>query len=354
MSISNLHDWQTALAMLRDAAMQARGYVAIDDDAGALTYPRTTGADAITIAAVLDPIVRAEPLGAVGATTLDAWLATLDDLVRDALVSPVREYVHNEPYWRALAEVAIELDAWAAPLPTTATWDALIDQLAAPTDYRNVGPKGDGPFQHFDGVRTFEDLYLAQHKYLAELRGSDKLEPPPGLGGGKRIIPRTTNRDVIQLADYWTKQLKQVRRVMGHDAVENRWNNAVAQLNFLARSGNPEAVYPNNNVFWRALQNTAFHISAADELPTDSQMFMEALNESWHSLPDRLKAGAAAVASGAAKGAEAVASEAGKIVNAGAKGLFSGFGLPLLLGGGALVGLVLLTRRGDRGETKEA
>jgi hypothetical protein len=330
------------------------GNVAVDEQDDSLAYPRTTGGDAITIAAVLDPIVRAEPIGRVGATTLDAWLATLDDLARDALVSPVRDYVHNDPYWHALADVCIELDAAGAPLPPRTLWDALIDQLAGPIDLRNVGPKDDGPFQHFDGVRTFEDLYLAQHKYLGELRGSDKLEPPPGGAGGKRIIPRTTNRDVIQLADYWSKQLKQIRRVFGHEAVENRWNNTVAQVNFLARSGNPDAVYPNNNAFWRALQNTAFHISAADELPTDTQLFMDALNESFHSLPQRLKAGAEAVASGAAKGAEVVANEAGKIVHAAGNGLFSGFGLPLLLGGGALVGLVLLSRRGDHGATKEA
>lgn len=354
MSISNSHDWQTAFAILRNAAIQGRGFVAVDDEPEDAVTPRTTGSDAITIAALVDPIVRAEPFGRVGATTLDEWLATLGDLAADALVSPVREYLHNDPYWRALAEVCVELDAAGAPLPPSALWDAMIDQLTRPIDLRNLGPKGDGPFKHFDGVKTFEDLYLAQHKYLAELRGSDKLDPPPGGGGGKRIIPRTTNSDVIQLADYWSKQLKQVRRVFGHDGVQNRWNNAVGHVNFLARSGKPDAVYPNNNVFWRALQSTAFHISAADELPSETQLLLDSLSESIHSLPERLKAGAEAVASGAAKGAEAVASEAGKIVNAAGKGLFSGFGLPLLLGGGALVGLALFARRGDRASGKEA
>jgi hypothetical protein len=350
MSTSTLHDWQTAFAVLRDAAMQGRGYVAFGDTEEAPIYPRSTGQDAINIAALIDPIVREAPLGRVGAMTLEQWLGALDELVHDALMSPLREYVRNESFWRTLADVSTELDAQRAPQPPRALWDSLIDQLAAPIDLRNVGPKGDGPFRHFEGVKTFEDLFNAQHKHLSELRGSDKLEPPPGGGGGKRIIPRTTNSDVIQLADYWSKQLKSVKRVFGHDAVENRWNNAAAQANFLARGGRPDAAYANNNVFWRALQNTAFHISAADELPSDTQLFLQALNDSVHALPDRLKAGAQAIASGAG----AVAEGAGKIANQAAKGLFSGFGLPLLIGGGALVGVVLLTRAGNRASDGKA
>jgi len=347
MSTSIPNDWQTAFAILRDAAMQGRGFVAFGDDETP-AYPRTTGADAVAIASLIDPIVREPPFGHLGATTLDAWLGALDGLVQDALASPVREYVSNESFWRALADVCIELDVERAPFPSGALWSALIDELVAAVDFRNVGPSGDGPFRHFDGVRTFEDLFNAQHKHLSELRGSDKLDPPPGLGGGTRIIPRTTNSDVIQLADYWTKQLKSVKRVFGHKAVEDRWYQAVGHVNFLARAGNPDAAYPNNNVFWRALQNTAFHVSAADELPSDTEMFFQALNESIHSLPDRVKAGAQAIAGGAG----AVAEGAGKIVNQAAKGLFSGFGLPLLIGAGVVVGGVILLARS--GNAKEA
>lgn len=344
MSTSIPNDWQTAFAILRDAAMQGRGFVAFGDDETP-AYPRTTGADAVSIASLIDPIVREAPFGRVGAQTLEAWLDALDGLVHDALMCPVREYVRNESFWRALADVCIELDATCALFPSLTLWSALIDQLVAPIDLRNVGPKGDGPFRRFEGVRTFEDMFNAQHKHLSELRGSDKLDPPPGIGGGKRIIPRTTNSDVIQLADYWTKHLKSVKRVFGHKGVEDRWHQAVGHVNFLARAGNPDAVYPNNNVFWRALQNTAFHISAADELPSDTQLFLQALNESVHALPDRLKAGAQAIAGGAG----AVAEGAGKIVNKAAKGLFSGFGLPLLIGAGVVVGGVILLSRSGSG-----
>lgn len=344
MSISNLHDWSTALAMLREAAMQGRGFVAIDDDGQLVPdHPRTSGNDAISIAAVLDPIVRETLFDDGDPSAFLTWALAVDDLARDALVQPLREYIHNAAYWSALADVAIELDERAAALPPLALWSALVDALAEPTDFRNVDPKGDGPFKHFDGVKTFDDLYNAQAKHLRELRGFDKLDPEPGGSGGVRSIPRSTNADVIQLADYWTKRLGSIKHVMGHDAVVKRWTTALADVNAIARTGNPDAVYSKNNAFWRALQATAIQIAVADEAPSSWDVALAALKDSVKQLPENIATGAKAVASATTDVVGDIAKGAGRVANAAASGLFSGFGTPLLIGAG-LVGLFLITQ----------
>jgi hypothetical protein len=235
--------------------------------------------------------------------------------------------------------MCVYLHSQGAPLPAPDVFAGLIVHLNEPIERRNVGPKGDGPFKHFDGVKTFDDLFNAQFKYMRELRGEDELMPEPGMVGGKRHTPRTTNADVVALADYWTRQLASVKRVFGAAEVEQRWKAARAEVDATARPGDPNAVYPKNNGFWRDLQHTAIHVAVADEAPSKSDMMIDAVKESIVNLPQNIKAGASAIASGAADVAGAV----GKVAGEAGKGLFSGFGAPLLIGAG-LVGLFLLSR----------
>jgi hypothetical protein len=228
-------------------------------------------------------------------------------------------------------------------MPPPEIWNALCAQLADATERRNVGPKGDGPFKRFENVKTFDDLYLEQFKYLRDLRGFDKMKPDPGTTGPEKLIPRSTNGDVVALADYWTHQLGAVRRVMGHEGVASEWQAARADVDHLARTGDPNAVYPKNNAFWRALQKTAIHVAVADEAPTATDLAIEALKHSVTSLPDTLKAGARAIGSGAAQVASDIAQGIGKVANDAGKGLFKGFGTPLLVGAG-VVGAFLIAR----------
>src|SRR5205823_2420868 len=113
-------------------------------------------------------------------------------------------------------------------LPIAEVWNGLFDHLGEFAELRNVGPSGDGPFKHFDNVKTFDDLYNAQFKYLRELRGFDNLNPEPGMGGANDQIPRTTNGDVVLLADYWGRQLADVKEVFGHDGVVKKWKTVLA------------------------------------------------------------------------------------------------------------------------------
>jgi hypothetical protein len=74
---------------------------------------------------------------------------------------------------------------------------------------------------------------------------------------------------------------------------------------------------------------------------------VDAVKESIVNLPQNIKAGAAAIASGAADVAGAV----GKVAGEAGKGLFSGFGAPLLIGAG-LVGLLLISRNQSNAEAR--
>jgi hypothetical protein len=113
----------------------------------------------------------------------------------------------------------------------------------------------------------------------------------------------------------------------------------MADVDAVARKGDPNALYPKNNAFWRALQQTAIHVAVADEAPSKTDMAIEAVKDSIKNLPENIKAGANAVSNAVAD----VAHGAGKIANEAGKGLFAGFGTPLLVGAG-LVGLFLISR----------
>jgi hypothetical protein len=342
--MSPITSWLRAFFALQTRAMEARGYIEINpgtDDAA--RWPRTTGADVIAIAAVIDPYVRSEPLRFGGHGLAARWRVCMDDLERLALSAPHETYAENRSFWRTLPAVCVYLHSVSAPIMEPSRFDALLRQLDAPDSLRNIGPRGDGPFQHFDGVRTFDDLYLAQWKHLLALRGFDVRAPEPGMGGGTTSIPRTTNADVIALADYWSKQLGDVKRVMGHDGVVKRWKTALGDVGELARKGEPTTVYSKNNGFWRDMRATAVHIAAADEAPTTADMVIDSVMDSLKSLPQNIEAGVKAVGKGAVDLAGGIAHGAGQIAHEAGKGLFSGAGVPLLVGAG-LVGLFLLSR----------
>ncbi len=346
-----IDSWRHAYVALQQTAGESRG---VELDGGpdpAARWPRTIGADVVAIAALIHPVLQRVPYGFGGQALARRWLTTTLDMERVALGAPRAIYPENRSFWSTLSAACVYLDAEGAPLPRPPFWSALLGQLGDRLDPRNAGPSGDGPFKHFDAIKTFDDLYTAQLKHLRDLRGSDDVDPDPGMMGGKRPIPRSTNGDVVQLADYWSRQLASVKRVMGANGVEQRWRTALVDVDAIARTGDAHAVYPKNNAFWRALQTTAVHVAVADEAPSKTDLMIDSLKDSIVHLPDNLKAGAKAIASGAANLAGNVAKGVGHVANEAGKGLFSGFGTPLLVGAG-LVGLFLLSRNSR--ETTEA
>ncbi len=339
--------WLRAYFAIQSTATESRGFVEVNSgEEDAARWPRTIGADVISIAAMVDPFVREQPLRFGGHGLARRWRACIDDLERHALVVPHAVYAENRSFWNTLPAICVYLHSQGAALPPPVFRDALIAQLAEPIELRNVGPKGDGPFKHFENVKTYDDLYNKQFKFLRTLRGVDRKDPEPGMGGANKQIPRTTNGDVVLLANYWNKQFGGIKEVFGHEGVATRWKAALVDVDAIARKGDPNALYPKNNGFWRALLSTAIHVAVADEAPSKSDMMLDSIKDSITHLPENIKAGAAAVASGVADIAGGAANAIGKVANEAGKGLFSGFGTPLLIGAG-LVGLFLISRSGN-------
>src|SRR5262249_10254922 len=93
-----------------------------------------------------------------------------------------------------------------------------------------------------------------------------------------RMIPRTTNRDVLQLATFWTLALIKAegkRRALGPDAlgalgldgVRRRWHAVLADIDVHAVGGDPRDVYPKNHEFWSATAAMSVAITLVDTLP---------------------------------------------------------------------------------------
>lgn len=341
-------DWTDAFLELKHRAEEVRGVVVLDfDTANAIRWPRTIGADVIAIAALVDPYVRRIRNEALR----HRWRAALLAVERHAISAPGKVYAENRRFWDTLVRAFVFLSSTDAPLPDAAQWSALLDQLGDVLSLRNAGPKGDGPFKAFD-AKTFSDLFLAQLEFLRTERGFDKVAAIAGETGGTKDIPRTTNADVVQLADYWSKQLTSVKKVMGHEGVVKKWNAALVGVE-AARKAEPNAVYPANNAFWRALQTTAVQISVADEQPSEWDLALESLGDSVKYLPENLREGAKALASGVSDVATGIAKGVGAVAGSAGKGFFAGFGTPLLVGGG-LLGLFLISRARNKGDKKEA
>jgi hypothetical protein len=334
--MSTITTWLDGYLELRHRAFTARGAIELDDGT---RWPRTTGEQVAAIAAAFTPAIRTNAAPRV----VTRWRGVLADIQHDALADLHDTYIGNRTFWATLEAVAVYLDNLALRPPAMRAWSALFAIIDAGDDGpRNAGPSGDGPFKHFDGIQTFDDLYNAEFKYLRELRGDDKMQPDPGMSGVERTIPRTTNADVIALGDYWTRQLSAVKDIMGTDAVTKTWRAAMADVDQLARRAEPTAVYTKNNAFWRALSQTAIHVAVADEAPSKWDLAKDAIKDSIVHLPDT-------ISTVASKGVDVIADTAhaaGKVVNEAGKGLLSGAGTPLLIGAGVLGALLLF--RGTR------
>lgn len=288
-------------------------------------YPRTTNAEVLALAAYWTKQLAVIRRVAGHEDVEERWSEAYAEVLKLAQnAKPTDEYAKNAEFWRALEHLAIQAASVVA---------AFVQANAAP---RNVGPKGAVPFGPFTGVKTFDELWSAQYKLLRERRGVDATTK----------YPLTTNAEVVTLADYWTKQLGAVKRVSGHDGAKAAWDAAIADVNAIAKPGDPNAVYPKNNTFWRALETVAIQVATADEAPTDWDRFVDAVGHSVTHLPENLAAAAQYVAGGAGAAASAVSSAAGKVAGAAAGGFLGALKTPLLVGAG-LVGAYLLLRNRD-------
>jgi hypothetical protein len=129
---------------------------------------------------------------------------------------------------------------------------------------------------------------------------------------------------VLSLAAYWTLQLANTREVMGTDSAKQRWEDALADVDALAKPGKPDDVYAKNNEFWRTLGTLSDQLGAAQEAPTTWDL----IKQTAANLPATV---------------EHAVEDAGHAAKEGALALLK---KPAVLLGGGLVALLLLTRRG--------
>jgi hypothetical protein len=312
----------------------AEGYSTVPE------WPRTNGADVIAIATLVDPILGALPLrpGGYGITRL--WQTAVIELEGNAFAEPSAEYAHNRSLWSTLLAVAAYLDTMDAPLPSEEALETLLDGLWSPVEYRNAA----GPAQKIITEGTTEKMWNAQREEMMKARGFDVREPTATIGGTAMKVPRTTNADIVRLADYWAKQLAAfvprallggVSNTMGLQGQLKRWSAVMEDIDKLARKSKPDELYPKNHEFWYETIGLATNLAVWGEVPTKFELAVESTKQAAADLPGRIAGAAGAVA----KAVGDAAREAGA-------GLLSGMGKPLLIGGGVLVGLLLLFRSG--------
>ena len=334
---NQFRSWTEGLDALRERAESVRGVV----EEGDAAWPKTTNLDVITIASVIDPSLKARLLPAELA---QRWMAVRDDAWRASIAPHGATYAKNRELWATVAAICEYLDE----VPVPDLWGVLADHLGG-AELRNGGkPTEDGPFAHFE-AETYDKLWGAQRDYLADRRGYDVPDPPPGRGMPGLRIPRSTNADVLQLATYWTKVLADVKHEMGYDAVLARWNAALADVDRFAKGGKLDDVYPKNNEFWRAALAVSIQVAVTKEAPTKFDLAVDSLKYSVTHLPETLSGVGSKAVDLVADAGHAV----GHIANEVGKGLFAGFGTPLLIGGG-LLGLYLISRSKSEHEHAEA
>lgn len=334
--------WDDVYYQLWTQAAQSRGTGA--DAAGADRYstvrewPRTTGADAIAIASVVDPILGAQPLRPGGYGIAQLWQTAVIELDGIAFARPGTEYVHNRALWSTLLAVASYLDTVDAPLPPEDAWEALIGTLWAPVDHRNAS----GPTTRVITEGTAEKMWDAQQAEMIQARGFDLREPTGAMLGRAMKVPRTTNADIVRLADYWAKQLSgfvtkvligTVTNSMGLEGQSRRWSTILEDVESLARKGKPDDVYPKNHEFWRETLGLATNLGVWHEVPSPFELAVESTKQAVSDLPGRI-----------ADAAGTVAHAIGNIAHEAGSGLLSGLGKPLLIGGGVLIAAIWLLR----------
>jgi len=344
----SIHAWNEVYFQLWTQAAQSRGTITEMDDLmgpGRYTtvpeWPRTTNADAIAISSLVDAVFGALPLRPGGYGIARLWQTAVIELDADAFAHPNAEYVHNRSLWSTLLAVAAYLDIMDAPLPPPEALEAVIGALWVPIEFRNAS----GPTRQTITESNAEKMWAKQRDEAMTARGFDLREGTAAAPGSTMKIPRTTNADIVRLADYWAKQLARfvpkallggTGNTMGLEGQLKRWSDLMGDVDKLARKGGKsDEVYPKNWEFWHESFGLATNLAAWEELPTPFELAFDSTSKAIHDLPGTL-----------ADVAGAVAQAVGNVAQKAGAGLLSGLGKPLLIGGGVLVAAILLLRSG--------
>ena len=233
-------------------------------------WPRTTDADVLTIAAVVDGHLSATPPRPGVHAIMRLWENVLLELDGIPVPPTSLEYAHNRSFWSTLLDVAAYLSAAGAPVPIEEMRDALEATLWSPAvGYRNAA----APSTRALTASTYSRMWETLRAELARTRGADLLDDE---FGGTIVVPRTTNADALQLETYWSRPLVQLQmRVMtgalrspeDFEDVQLEWQAVTGGIAYDAILGRGADPYPGNLELWRSTRALAFALDSLDIRP---------------------------------------------------------------------------------------
>lgn len=130
--------------------------------------------------------------------------------------------------------------------------------------------------QHADAVTR----WLKLKEFYVNQRGGSAID-------GQRVVPNTTNADVLQLATHWSREVAKVSPRDAHDRSDHeRWKACMDTIKQTADASRPDAVYAKNVEFWQQCsRRLAIYLNARKAVPSRWQMFKEAVVETIAGVP---------------------------------------------------------------------
>lgn len=184
------------------------------------------------------------------------------------------------------------------------------------------------------------DLWEATRRFFNARR-------PVKTGARGFAYPETTNGEVRQLADVWSRVHGRLWRGDLARARQHRdeWRDARSAIEVATAGADPAATFTRNEELWlRWTKRQAIYLSAVRDMPSRWDMVVDAVKASVQRLPETLATSAEA----AADASVTVAGKAGELATAPVRGVFRGLfgplGTPLLIGAAIAGGIVVVPR----------
>jgi hypothetical protein len=246
---------------------------------------------------------------------------------------PAAVYAGNREFWRCAGIVCVHLDAAGERPYEDAFWRAFFLELDHPPHaHRNASD-----------VRPFTAFMDDWRTYLDRRGPDDRVPRTPPLP-----VPRTTNADVQTLAMAWNGRLSAA--ISKHPATlgdaAKKWNACLAQITTATHGASADAPYGDNRAFWSCLGALASALDDAIQLDVTSVLgdAVSMVTGIFDDLPGSLEHGAATVAHETGQVLGGIASGIGDVAGKAVKGFLGEFTTPLLVIGGGVAAIYLLTR----------
>ncbi len=114
-------------------------------------------------------------------------------------------------------------------------------------------------------------LWVELKRAYGELRGAD-------VGPNRKLMPRTTNADVLQLAERWTKELRKAKDKGSYSRAKAEWQECLDDVARFTNGADPKAAYAQNLRFWQHYTaRLAIHLESVKGLPSKWDLVAESV-----------------------------------------------------------------------------